>query len=646
MLGLNIIDWLVIFVYFLVIIGIAYYYYKKSAENTQDFFLSGRNLPWWLAGTAMVATTFAADTPLAVTELVARNGIAGNWLWWNLAIGSMLTVFFFAKLWRRAGILTDVEFVELRYSGNAAAVLRGFRAIYLGFFMNSIVLAWVNKAMEKIFQVTIPGFDAFTLIIMLMIIIAIYSSASGLLGTARIDALQFVIAMTGSILLAVLVVRIPAVGGIEGMKAKLPEWLFEFTPNVGASVTDQILGGTLAISAGAFFAYIGLQWWSSWYPGADPGGGGYIAQRMMAAKNETHSLFATLWFTVANYCLRPWAWIIVALGALVLLPRFSASELQNENVIAEYKQAYEIYNNNKTNGTEFNAKVTDPALAAKVEAFKNPEFFEKYENTVDPGKMYPKLMVKYLPTGLLGVMIAVFLAAYMSTIASQLNWGTSYIINDFYRRFIKREASEKHYVLVSRLGIIFMMIASLLITRYLLTTISGAWEFIINASAGMGAVLILRWYWWRINAWSEISSMIAPLIIYPVSRYVFGLQSPLTLYPTVIGTTIVWLTVTFLTRPTRQDTLLYFYKRIHPGGIGWKKFANAHPEIKPDSGYSRLFVNWFFGVALIYSVLFATGQIIFREYGIGFIALSLGILSGVIIYYNMKKQMIPGEYDK
>ena len=312
MLGLNIIDWVVIFVYFIMIFAISYYYYKKSSENTQDFFLSGRNLPWWLAGTAMVATTFAADTPLAVTELVAKNGIAGNWLWWNLAIGSMLTVFFFAKLWRRAGILTDVEFVELRYSGKPAAVLRGFRALYLGFFMNAIVLAWANKAMEKIFQVTIPGFDAFTLIIICMCLIAVYTAASGLLGTARIDSLQFVIAMTGSIVLAIIVVHIPAVGGIDGMKAKLSGWIFEFTPNVGGGdVVEGVLGSTLALSAGAFIAYVGLQWWSSWYPGADPGGGGYIAQRMMSAKNETHSLFATLWFTIAHYCLRPWTWILL-----------------------------------------------------------------------------------------------------------------------------------------------------------------------------------------------------------------------------------------------------------------------------------------------------------------------------------------------
>ncbi|MFH0736041.1 MAG: sodium:solute symporter family protein [bacterium] len=629
-------DWLVIIVYFVIVFGMAYYYYRKSSKNTQEFFLSGRNMPWWLAGTAMVATTFAADTPLAVTELVAKNGIAGNWLWWNLAIGSTLTVFFFAKLWRRAGILTDVEFVEMRYSGKPAAALRGFRAIYLGIFMNSIVLAWVNKAMEKIFQVTIPGVDAFLLVAICMILISIYASSSGLLGSSRIDAIQFVIAITGCILLAVIVVNIPAVGGIDGLKGSLDNWVFDFTPNIGTSLIDPVLGGTLAISVGAFIAYIGVQWWASWYPGADPGGGGYIAQRMMSAKNEAHSLFATLWFTIAHYCLRPWPWIIVALGALVLFPQLSDYKLSPAEV-KEYKIAYEQFNGAKTN-IPLEKQISNPKILEKVKRFEDKKFYESFENYVDPGKMYPKLMMKYLPSGLLGLMIAVFLAAYMSTISSQLNWGTSYIINDFYRRFFKPHADEKHYILISRISIVLLVIFSLIITKYLLNTISGAWEFIINASAGMGAVLILRWYWWRINAWSEICAMIAPLIIYPIAKYGFGLESPITLFPIVLGTTAVWLIVTFLTKPEKEETLKSFYTKIHPGGIGWKKYAKLYPEIKPDMGYAALFVNWIFGTVVIYMTLFATGRIIFKDYLQGFISLSIAIVSAIIIYYNLKKQ--------
>ncbi len=635
-MGLKLIDWIVIAVYFLFVFAIAFYYSRKAGESTNQFFLSGRNLPWWLAGTAMVATTFAADTPLAVTELVAKNGIAGNWLWWNLAIGSMLTVFFFAKMWRRAGIMTDVEFVELRYSGKAAAALRGFRAVYLGLFMNSIVLAWVNKAMQKIFAVTIPGIDPFTLVVICMIIIAVYASASGLLGTARTDSLQFVIAMAGSILLAYLVVKIPAVGGIKGLTTKLPDWIFRFVPVIKNQTINPIAGGAFSLGAAAFFAHIGLQWWSSWYPGADPGGGGYIAQRMMSAKNETHSLFATLWFTVAHYCLRPWPWILVALVSMALLPRFSAKEIDNK-VIENYSVAYQYYLQKK------DVKTLPPDLARKVEAFSNKEFFEKYENTVDPGKMYPKLMMRYLPAGLLGLMIAVFLAAYMSTISSQLNWGTSYLINDFYKRFVKKKASEAHYVTVSRISIILMSLLSLLITKYLLTTISGAWEFIINASAGIGSVLILRWFWWRINAWSEITSMIVPLIVYPIARFGFGMRSPLTLYPTVIVTTIFWLIVTYFTEPTNEETLKNFYRKIHPGGIGWREFARKYPEVKADGGYVYLFVNWFLGIVVVYSALYATGRIIFEDYLPGFVAFAISIVAGWLIYLIIQKKSLLNE---
>ena len=635
-MGLNYLDWLVIAFYFLVIFVIAWYYSKKATKDTNQFFLSGRNLPWWLAGTAMVATTFAADTPLAVTELVAKNGIAGNWLWWNMAIGSMLTVFFYAKLWRRAEIVTDVEFVELRYSGKAAAVLRGFRAIYLGLFMNAIVLSWVNKAMEKIFQVTIPGIDSFLLVAICMLIISIYASASGLLGTARIDSIQFVIAMAGCILLAVIVLDIPAVGGISGMKEKLANWVFEFTPTISdINITNSVMGGALSMSFGAFFAHIGMQWWSSWYPGADPGGGGYIAQRMMSAKNESHSLFATLWFTIAHYTLRPWPWIIVALVSLILLPRLSNEQINNQKVIENYSQAYNIYKDYRINGNDYKNDIDNPELLSKIEKFKDEEFYESFENTVDPGIMYPKLMVKYLPSGILGIMIAVFLSAYMSTISSQLNWGTSYLINDLYRRFINKNATEKQYVFFSRISIFVLFISSLLITKYLLTTISGAWEFIINSSAGIGAVLILRWYWWRINAWSEISSMIAPLIIYPIAHWGFGLESPLTLYPTVLGTTIVWIIVTYLTKPTDEKTLLKFYDKIHVGGIGWRKFKEKS-NVTVDKGYPKMFINWFFGVILVYSSLFAFGEILFADYLRGFIFLFLAAISIIVISINIK----------
>lgn len=620
------VDILVIVAFFVVVFGIAAYYSKQAGKDTGEFFLSGRNMPWYIAGTAMVATTFAADTPLAVTELVAKNGIAGNWLWWNLAIGGMLTVFFFAKLWRRANILTDVEFVELRYSGKSAAILRGFRAIYLGLFMNAIVMGWVNKAMEKIFSVVLPTYDPFTLVIITALIIAVYSSASGLLGTARTDSFQFVFAMVGCIILAVIIVQQPEIGSLSVLKSKLPESTLEFFPSIGNMGVSQAVDGVFALSVGAFVAHVGLQWWSSWYPGADPGGGGYIAQRMMSAKDEKNSVLATLWFTIAHYAVRPWPWIIVALASLILLPRSTVNQLKTENS-QYYSVAKKIH-------SDYTLTAEEDQVAAKAE-FKT--YYDKYENTIDPGLMYPKLMLRYLPAGLLGMLIAVFLAAYMSTIASQLNWGTSYLINDFYRRFIRSDAVEGHYVIVSRFAIIVVTIFSLFVTRYFLTTISGAWEFIINASAGMGAVLILRWYWWRINAWSEISAMIAPLIIYPIAKYGFGLESPITLYPIVLGTTIIWLLTTYLTKPVKENKLIEFYTRTYPGGIGWKTIAQKVGIIKSEMNFGEALVNWILGVVLVYSFLFGLGSLLFG-FSLNFIIyLILFLVSAFIIYRNLDK---------
>jgi Na+/proline symporter len=627
MTQLHFIDFAVIIGFFLIIFGIAAYYSRMAGKSTGQFFLSGRNMPWYIAGTAMVATTFAADTPLAVTELVARNGIAGNWLWWNMAIGAMLTVFFFAKLWRRAEIMTDVEFVELRYSGKAAAGLRGFRALYLGLLMNAIVMGWVNRAMEIIFHVAFPEVDAFMLVVITACIIAVYSSASGLLGTERTDSFQFVFAMAGCIILAVIVINLPEVGGLVSLKSKLAPQVTNFLPVIGDLPAEGISGGVLAIPIGAFLAFVLMQWWSSWYPGADPGGGGYIAQRMMSAKDEKHSLLATLWFTIAHYAIRPWPWILVALAALVLLPRAENPEaIQKENPIL-YEKVVEAYNDQQL-------------LKSGGEVYKSAEFlnlYEKYENTVNPGVMYPKLMIKYLPVGFLGLLIAVFLAAYMSTMASQLNWGTSYLINDFYRRFIKPEADEKHYVLVSRIGIVLLTFFSLFVTKFFLTTVSGAWIFIINASAGLGLVLILRWYWWRINAWSEISAMIAPLIIYPAAVYGFGLESPITLYPIVFGTTIVWLIVTYLTKPVEEKKLIEFYKRTYPGGIGWKHIQKLVPEISSDTQFGRFFVNWLMGVILVYSFLFGIGKIIFAEYLLGVLLLLTGFIAAAVILFNLNR---------
>ncbi|MBR9974411.1 MAG: Na+:solute symporter, partial [Bacteroidetes bacterium] len=453
---MTVLDWSIIVSYFILSLAIGLYYARRAGRSTEEFFLSGRNLPWWLAGLSMVATTFAADTPLAVTELVATNGIAGNWLWWNMAIGGMVTVFFFARLWRRAGIMTDLEFIEIRYSGRPAAFLRGFRAVYLGLFMNAIIMGWVNLAMASIIEgmFGVPADRVFWYIAAAMVFTAIYSSISGLWGVAVTDAVQFFIAMAGCIVLAVVVVSDPAIGGLSGLQSALPPDTLRLLPRI-TSAGDGVTG-VLALSAGAFFAYVGVQWWASWYPGAEPGGGGYIAQRMMSTKNERHSVFSVLFFQIAFFCLRPWPWILVALASLLLYPQLEGGDVRLGYIYA---------------------------------------------------------MNDYLSPGLKGLLVAAFFAAYMSTIATHLNWGTSYLIHDLWRRFAAKDRSERHYVLVSRITTVLLMLASLLVTS-MLETIAGTWQFIIECGAGLGLVLLLRWYWWRVNAWSEIAATLTPALVY------------------------------------------------------------------------------------------------------------------------------------
>ncbi len=572
---MHLIDYLIILAYFIFSIGIALYYSKRAGKSTDEFFLSGRNLPWYLAGLSMVATTFAADTPLAVTELVSKNGVAGNWLWWNFAFGGLLTVFFFAKLWRRAGIMTEVEFAEIRYSGKPARFLRGFRAIYLGIFMNIIIMGWVNTAMESILvgMFGIPQSQVMIYVFACMLLVAFYSALSGLWGVVVTDAFQFVMAMGGTIILAILVVNSSQVGGIHGMQQKLPSFMFNFFPTI-SSVSDA--SGAFALTVAAFLAYVGIQWWASWYPGAEPGGGGYIAQRMMSAKDEKHSLFATLFFQIAHYGIRPWPWILVGLSTLILYPHLGP----------DAKRMGYIY-----------------------------------------------AMNDFLPIGLKGLLVAAFFAAYMSTIATQLNWGSSYVLNDFYRRFMKPKEDEQHYVKISRIITILLMVASIIVTLFI-QSISGAWEFILETGAGVGLVLILRWFWWRINAWSEISALTSPFIILPFIR-IYQIPFPISLYYLVAFTTIVWLSVTFLTKPTDEEVLFSFYRTVHPGGILWKKISDKLPDVESDSGFLRMFMNWLFGVVLVYSILFGLGKLIFGDYKTAIYYFIAGVVSTFIIYKNL-----------
>lgn len=580
---LETIDWIIIASFLILSLYIGLKFKNKASSSLANFFLGGRNLPWYIAGMSMVATTFAADTPLAVTELVAQNGISSNWIWWNFLIGGMLTTFFFANLWRRANVLTELELIELRYSGKPAAILRGFKSIYLGLFMNVLIIGWVNLAMVSIIQVffDVDPAIAFWYTIGVMIIAMIYSSLSGLLGVAITDTIQFVIAMVGCIILAVIVVNSDKIGGITALKTKLPEGTLNFLPQIGGKEGTSL--STLTISVGAFFSFAAIQWWASWYPGAEPGGGGYIAQRMMSTKNEKDAVFATLFFQIAHYCLRPWPWIIVGLCSLVLYP-----------------------------------ELTDKKLG------------------------FVMAMKDFLPTGLKGLLFVAFLAAYMSTISTQLNWGASYLVNDLYKRFIKKsvnkestEQEEKHYVKVSKLSTILIMIIGAFVTTQI-NSISAVWEFIMECGAGLGLVLILRWYWWRINAWSEIVATLAPFVGFIIGHYVlidlFGDSFTENRGPfmfTVLFTTVSWLLVTFLTKPSEHATLQSFYNLVKPDG-NWKPFKSSKTD---NSNLLKLFVCWISSIILTYSLLFFTGKLILLEYTQSLIFFISAVISFVILRY-------------
>jgi len=584
---LTTLDWCFIALYFLGNFAIGLYYRARAGKSVSEFFLSGRNVQWWLAGTSMVATTFAADTPLAVTGMVARGGIAGNWLWWSFVASGMLTVFFYARLWRRCGVMTDIEFTEVRYAGKPAAFLRGFRALYLGIPINCIVLGWVNLAMVKILTLVlgVTRLEALLIVLGMIAVTSLISTMSGLWGVLVTDLFQFFIKMTMVTVLAFAAVH--AVGGMDALKLKLA--LLDQSRGVHPGTHGSVLSFIPDLNSPwmpmiTFLVYISMNWWATWYPGAEPGGGGYIAQRMFSARDEKNSLLATLWFNIAHYAIRPWPWVLVALASLVLFPGLA-----------------------------------------------------------DPETGYVRVMIAYLPASLRGLMLAAFAAAYMSTIATQLNWGASYIVNDFYRRFLRRSAPERHYVLVSKWATVLLTVVSAVVTFYL-TSIAGAWKLLIVTGAGTGLVLLLRWYWWRINAWSEVSAMATAFVTSLALQVVGGLDSdkPLDfawiMIITVAVTTAVWLTVTLLTKPESTQTLLKFYTRARPGAAGWGPVARLAPEIRSsnDGWWSAL--DWVSGCALIYGVLFGTGKLLLGEWAIGLSLLGMGLAGGAVIWWDLSRR--------
>ena len=582
---LALVDWLAIGVYFLFNILIGLYYRKRATASTEDYFIGGRKVSWWLAGTSMVATTFAADTPLAVTGLVASHGIAGNWLWWNMLMSGMLTVFFYARLWRRAGVLTDVEFAEIRYGGRPAAFLRGFRALYLGLPINCIIMGWVNLAMVKILVLIfgISKIEALWIVFGIMVLTAMISTLSGLWGVLVTDLFQFVLKMGMMVVLAWFAVR--AVGGMGALKVKLLQLdamraagdgghgsILSFTPDIGSAWMPML----------TFVVYLAVNWWATWYPGAEPGGGGYIAQRILCAKDEKNSLLATLWFNIAHYAVRPWPWILTALCSLVLYP----------------------------------------TLADKESGF--------IMTIMDPG---------VFPAALRGLMLAAFAAAYMSTIGTQLNWGASYVVNDFYRRFLVRGRTEKHYVAVSQASTLLIMIASCIVTYYQ-DSIAGAWKFLIAIGAGTGSVLILRWFWWRINAWSEVFAMASSFCVALLLQIHFNMSSddPWVILITVFCSTVIWLAATFATAPEKEEVLVAFYRRVQPGAAFWGAIARKAPEVPVRRDGACNLLDWICGCLLVYMTLFGVGKLIFGHVLLGTGLLVVAVIAGGVIYWDLNRR--------
>lgn len=546
-------DYVVIALYAFVMLVVGWLAQRRGNKNLSDYFAGGKNLPWWVVGTSMVATTFAADTPLAVTGIVAAEGLAGNWIWWNFLFSGMLTVFVYAKLWKRADVITDVEFIEKRYSGKPAAWLRGFRAMYLAFPINCIILGWVTVGMAKILSVITP-LNEWSLILILYGLTGLYIMLSGLWGVVVTDVIQFVIAMGGSIVLAVIAVN--HVGGIEGLKTELNLQFGE-----GHHYLDFIPVDNPELMMTTFLVWVGMMWWSSWYPGMEPGGGGYVAQRMFSAKNEKHAVGGTLFFYVMHFALRPWPWILVALVSLVMYPNLTDKELG-----------------------------------------------------------YPMLMLELLPPGLFGLLVVAFLSAFISTVSTHLNWGASYVVNDVYKRFIKPEAQFKdeesagrHYVWISRIATLVIMGFAILVSWFF-DNVKDGWEAILALGAGTGPVYLLRWFWWRINAWSEIAAMSGAAVGVIIANIIGidGLAD--TLFFTTAFTSVVWISVTYMTKPTDISVLKTFYRLVQPGGPGWSVLSaeerQKSPLNKNEATLFRSFSYAALAAMFLLSVMYITKKIL------------------------------------
>jgi len=556
---------------------------RRAGTSTAEFFTSGRAAPWWLIGVSMVATTFSTDTPNLVTNLVREGGIAANWVWWAFLLTGVTTVFFYARLWRRIGVLTDLEFYELRYSGAPAKWVRGFRAIYLGLFFNMVIMASVNLAAAKIANVLL-GWPIARTLVACSILNVLFAATSGLWGVLVTDFIQFGIAMGGSFAAAYYALGRPEVGGLSGMLAKVDPSVMRMVPDF----SNRDL--TLSI----FVVPLAVQWWATWYPGAEPGGGSYIAQRMLAARTERDALSGTLFFNVAHYALRPWPWIIVALCSMIVFPTVGDITRALPNL--------------------------DPRLLGNDTAYS--------------------AMLTFLPHGIMGVMVAGLLAAYVSTLSTHLNWGTSYLVHDFYRRFVRSNESERHYVMVGRIVTGLLMVAAALFTL-VLQTARGNFDLMLSVGAGTGLIYLLRWFWWRINAWSEIAAMVSSFLLAALlfvgQRRGIVIPTYISLLATIAITTIVWLVTAYVTEPTDRATLREFYTRARPGGPGWAAIRVECPDVAPGDNLSAAFVCWFAGLALVYGALFGAGHLLFGHRTAGAIGVAFAIAGAIVMIRTLPR---------
>ena len=567
-------DWVIVVASIVVSFLPAVFLARRAGRSTAEFFTSGRSAPWWLIGVSMVATTFSTDTPNLVTNMVREKGVADNWLWWSFLLTGMATVFFYARMWRRSRVLTDLEFYEIRYSGRAAGFVRGFRSIYLGLFFNCVIMASVNLAAAKIANVVLGWPMGKTLFICAVLNVA-FAATSGLWGVLVTDFIQFGIAMTGSFAAAYYALKQPEVGGLSGLFHRIDPKTLAFLPDFS----------DWGLSLSVLIIPITIQWWSVWYPGAEPGGGSYIAQRMLASRSERDALAGTLFFNCAHYALRPWPWIIVALSSMLVFPRLS-----------------------------------DIARA-----------FPYVDRSLIGHDMAYPAMLKFLPVGFLGIMIAGMLAAYISTLSTHLNWGTSYLVHDFYRRFVRPGREERHYVAVGRLVTAFLMVAAAFLTL-VLDTARQTFDLLLSVGAGTGLIYLLRWFWWRINAWSEVAAMASSFVI-AVGFFVAGktghaLPTHISLVLTIAVTTLVWLAATFLTKPTDRGTLLSFYKRVRPAGPGWRSVrAETGVASSPDS-LPQAFLGWILGCVFVYAALFGAGSVLYGRTALATFWIILFVASG------------------